>query len=74
MIMKMQLNITLKCLIMNILIIKKKSYLDAKERYNINLKRTLKTSFDFIKNNVYNVRDIRMLNNFVYQFIIFIYF
>ena len=32
---KMQLNIILKYLIMNILIIKKKIYLSARERYNI---------------------------------------
>ena len=33
--MKMQLNIILKYSIMNVLIIKKKIYLDAKKRYNI---------------------------------------
>ena len=36
--MRMQLNITLKCLIINILIIKERIYLSAKKRYNINLK------------------------------------
>ena len=35
MMMKMQLNITLRYLIMNELIIKKRIYLSAKERYNI---------------------------------------
>ena len=35
MIIKMQLNITLKYSIMNKLIIKKRIYLGAKERYNI---------------------------------------
>ena len=35
--MKMQLNITLKYLIMNILIIKKKSYLNTKKKNNIKL-------------------------------------
>ena len=53
----MQLNITLKYLIMNILIIKKRSYLNAKKRYNINLKRTLKTLFNFVKNNIRDVRE-----------------
>ena len=35
MIIKMQLNITLKYSIMNILTIKEKIYLNAKKRYNI---------------------------------------
>ena len=35
MMMKMQLNITLKYLIINELIIKKRIYLNARERYNI---------------------------------------
>ena len=38
--MKMQLNITLKYLIMNKLTIKKRIYLNARERYNINFKKT----------------------------------
>ena len=44
--MKMQLSTTLRCLIIKILIIKKRNYLNARERYNINLKRMLKTSFN----------------------------
>ena len=35
MMIKMQLNITLKYLIMNILIIKERIYLNARKRYNI---------------------------------------
>ena len=40
--MKMQLNITLKYSIVNILTIKEKSYIDAKKRYNIKLIKLLK--------------------------------
>ena len=49
--MKMQLNITLKCLIINVLIIKEKSYLNAKKRYNIKLKETLKTLLNIRQKN-----------------------
>ena len=38
----MRLNITLKCLIINILIIKKKIYLNAREQYYIKLIKHLK--------------------------------
>ena len=44
--MKMQLNITLKYLIMNVLTIKERNCLHAKKRHNIILKRTLKTLFN----------------------------
>ena len=40
--MKTQLNITLKYLIMNKLIIKKRIYLSAKKRYNIKLTKRLR--------------------------------
>ena len=39
MMMKMQLNITLKYSMINELIIKKKIYLSARERHNIKLKK-----------------------------------
>ena len=42
----MHLNITLKYLIINILTIKERSYLNTKKRYNINLKEILKTLFN----------------------------
>ena len=47
--MKMQLNIKLKYLIINILTIKKRSYLNVRKRYNINLKKTFST-FENAKN------------------------
>ena len=39
MIMKMQLNITLKYLMINELIIRERIYLNAKKRYNIEFKK-----------------------------------